>query len=134
MWETALRSRLKGDAAVAALVGTDRDGNLSIDWKVKPQRSPYPAVVLTNGGSDRSQSMAGFISLRRTRLRLRCSAENPAVAAALREAVIAAVVAEAVVDGVTFARAQNIDHYDGTEATDTGLIHQEFISLDLWHS
>lgn len=126
--ETALRSRLKDDAAVAALAST------RIDWGVRPQGSPLPAIVLTNVFDDRSQHMAGFDGFRTTRVQIDCYAASKADAVALREAALNAVVPAATKSGVTFLRAQGISVLDRGEQAETGFIHRELIDLQLWHN
>lgn len=125
--ETALRARMKDDAAVAAIVGS------RIDWGVRPQGSILPAIVLTNVFDDRSQHMAGFIAARQTRVQIDCYAATKAAAVELREAVIAAVVPPASKSGVTFQRAQGISVLDRGEHTEAGFIHRELIDLQIWH-
>jgi hypothetical protein len=126
--ETALRTRLKNDAGVSALVGT------RIDWSVRPQGSITPCVVLTMIADNRDQHFQGFAGFRSTRIQIDCYAATKAAAVALREAVIAAVVPEATVSGVTFLRAFINTVLDRGDQTETGFIHRELIDLNCWHN
>lgn len=126
--EIALRARLLADAGVSALAGT------RVDWGVRPQGTTAPCIVLTTVSDTRSQHMAGFDGYRTTRVQLDCYALKKADAVALREAVIAALIGEAVQSGVTFLRAFVNTVVDRGEHTETGFIHREQIDLNLWHN
>jgi len=126
--ETALRARLKNDAGVSALAGS------RIDWSMRPQGTSSPCVVLTTIFDERDQHFQGFASYRSTRVQIDCYAATKAVAVALREAVIAAVVPEATSSGVTFLRAFINTVLDRGEQTETGFIHRELIDLNCWHN
>jgi hypothetical protein len=125
--ETALRTRLKNAAGVSTIVGT------RIDWTERPQRSAYPAVVLTLVSDVRSQHMAGFDTFRPTRVQIDCFATTAAQKVSLREAVIAAIVPAATQSGVEFLRAQDISVTDRSKNTETGFVHQDLIDLTIWH-
>lgn len=126
--ETALRARLKDDVAVAALVAN------RIDWGVRPQGSPLPAIVLTIVADNRRQHMAGFDTFRSTRVQVDCYAATKAEAVQLREAVLDAIVPAAVHSGVEFLRAFLNTVLDRGEQTAAGFIHRELIDASLWHN
>jgi hypothetical protein len=126
--ETALRARLKADAGVFALVGS------RVDWSVRPQGTSSPCIVLTVIADLRDQHFQGFAGFRSTRVQIDCYAATKAVAVSLREAVIAAVVPEATVSGVTFLRAFINTVLDRGDQTETGFIHRELIDLNCWHN
>lgn len=125
--ETALRTRLKDDAGVSAIVGT------RIDWDERPQRSAYPAVVLEMAVDNRTQHMAGFDTFRSTRIQINCLAQTAAQKITLREAVIAAIAPPATTGGVEFLRAQDITVIPRNENTDAGFVHRDLIDLKIWH-
>lgn len=125
-FETALRSRLKDDAGVSALVGT------RIDWAVRPQGSALPAIVLTMVHDDRGQHFEGFHSALQKRVQIDCYAKTRAEVAAMREAVLTAIVPQATKSGVSFLRAFVNDVLDRGSQTDTGFIHRDLIDLYFW--
>lgn len=125
--ETALRSRLKDDAGVSAIVGS------RVDWSVRPQGTSSPCVVMRVVADERSQHFAGFNDYRPTRVQIDCYAATRAVAVSLRDAVIAAVVPEATKSGVNFLRAFINTVLDRGDQTETGFIHRELIDLTIWH-
>jgi hypothetical protein len=126
--ETALRARLLADAGVLALAAT------RVDWGVRPQGTTAPCIVMTVVSDSRSQHMAGFDGFRATRVQIDCYALKKADAVALREAVITALVGEALQSGVSFLRAFINSVLDRGEQTETGFIHREMIDLQLWHN
>ena len=125
--ETALRSRLKDNAAVAAITG-------QIHWSVRPQGTALPAIVLTGVADDRSQHFTGLAGYRSTRVQIDCYAATKAQAVALREAVIAALVPAEVKGGVTFLRSFVNTVLDRGDQTETGFVHRELIDLTCWHN
>lgn len=125
--ETQLRARLKADSAVAAIVGT------RINWGVRPQGEAYPSLVLTLVSDGRPQSMGGLIECRETLVQFDCYGTTRAQAAALREAVIAAITPAATVSGVKFIRSfvdtvRNLDAH-----TDTGIVFRDSVDARVWH-
>jgi len=125
--ETALRKRLLDDAAVKAIVST------RVDWAVRPEKAPFPAIVLTLVSDDRSQNFEGFNGFRQTRVQVDCYALEYGQAVTLREAAIAVLVPEATVSGVTFLRAFINNVLDRGDQTETGFIHRQLIDLSIWH-
>lgn len=126
--ETALRTRLKNNAGVSALVGT------RIDWGVRPQNAALPCIVLTIVADQRPQHMGGLMDSRATRVQIDCYGQTRASAVALREAVIAAILPQATVSGVTFQRAF-IDTVRNIDAqTDTGVVFRDMIDAQIWHN
>lgn len=126
-FETALRQRLKDDATVAAIVGT------RIDWTLRPQATPLPALVLLIVSDDRSQNMSGFNGYRPTRVQIDAYGRTRAEVVALREASIAAVIPEATVGGTSFLRSFVNTIVDRGENLDTGFVHRDLIDLNIWH-
>lgn len=126
-FEPALRTRLKDDTAVAAIVGT------RIDWTVRPQGSALPAVVLQIIADGRPQHMQGFQRFRETRVQIDCFATTRAAASALSAAVIAAITPAAEVSGTAFRRAFIDTVRDLGANTDTGFVHRDSIDALIWH-
>lgn len=130
-FETALRSRLKDDATVAGIVGS-YEGHPSIDWKERPEKHPFPAIVLEVVFGDRSQHMAGFNTFQPYRTQFRCTAEDPKTAAELRNAVIACIAPATVKADMEFLRAQSINHFGRTEKSIPATLHHEFVEAEIW--
>lgn len=132
--ETALRRRLMGAAPVTQLTAT-WEGFPCIFWSVRPDKSPYPAIVLTLVYDDHSQNADGFNTFRYSRVQVDCYAEDYPTVAALRNAVIAAVVPEPTetIQGVRFLRAFVNTVVDRGDQTDTGFVHRQLLDVTVWH-
>jgi hypothetical protein len=126
-FDVALRARLKADANVSTIVGT------RIDWDERPQRSAYPAIVLELASDPRPQNMGGLDAFRSTRIWINCFAITAAGKAALREAVIAAVLPEATQDDVHFRRSFINNVINRSENTETGFVHRDLVDVTIWH-
>lgn len=131
--ETALRKRLLNAPTVTSLVGTWK-ALPCIFWSVRPETSPFPAIVLTLVSDDRSQNFDGFNGYRPTRVQIDCYAQEYSHAASMREAVIAATVSPATALGVEFLRAFVNTVLDRGDQTDTGFVHRQLIDLTIWHN
>lgn len=125
--ETALRARLVADASVAALVGT------RVYWRIRPQGSDLPAIVLTIISDPRPQHLEGFQDLRATRVQIDCMAATFAELVALREAAIAAVVPAGVTDDTRFCRGEINNVIPKGEDTATAWVFGEAIDATIWH-
>lgn len=125
--ETQLRSRLLASSPVTAIVGT------RVNWGVRPQGEAYPSIVLTLVADGRPQHMVGLIDLRETRVQIDCYGTTRAQVAALREAVISAIVPTATVSGVYFQRAFINTVRTMDAHTDTGLVFRDMIDAQIWH-
>lgn len=127
-FKTAIRTRIKDDAAVAAIAGAN------IYWSARPQGSPYPAVVLTTVFAEEPQHFSGYSSnLKRSAVQIDCYASTQKEAADLRQAVVAAIVPEATAGGVTFQRAFP-DWRDDVRQTSTGEVYREIIEAEFRHN
>lgn len=126
-FEGALRDRLKNAAPVAAIVGT------RIDWTVRPEGAPLPAIVLQIVSDARSQHMGGFDAYRATRVQVDCYANTRAAVVTLREAVIAALAPGADQGGVSFLRSFVNNVIDRGENTSTAFVHRDLIDITIWH-
>lgn len=125
--ETQLRSRLLASSPVTAIVGT------RVNWGVRPQGEVYPSIVLSLVADGRPQHMGGLIDLRETRVQIDCYGTTRAQVAALREAVISAIVPTATVSGVYFQRAFINTVRTMDAHTDTGLVFRDMIDAQIWH-
>lgn len=81
--KAALRSRLLADATIAGLVGT------RIDWGLRPQGKPLPAITLTLIPTPRDYHMGGAQRTQFYRVQIDCWAATYLSADAVRHAVIA---------------------------------------------
>lgn len=127
-FDQAVAARLLGDEEVAALV------DARVDWERLPQGSPMPAIVLTIVVDERPQTFKRFQATRGTATQIDCYAATKPGSVALRDAVLAAVVAPATIGGVRFQRAQDVSlrrNYEKREATER---YREIIDLTLWHN
>ena len=127
-FEPALAKRLLNDPAVAAKVGT------RIDWDRLTQGAPLDAIVLETVADVRPQHFGGFQKVRGTPVLIHCWSKTKAGAVALRNAVLAAVVPAALVDGVRFQRAQDVGATPTYERTATDERYREIIQITLWHN
>lgn len=130
--EPAVAARLLAAPDVTSIAGQ------RIGWL---QRLATPCVSLTIVSDPRPQHYRGFQRVRQTDIQADCWADNPGAAAALREAVIAALVPAATRNGVTFqrGRVENIRH--GAEREPAGsagrpdaVLYRESIDFILTHN
>lgn len=134
-FEGALRTRLLNDAPVMALVGRNPgDNGASIDWKVRRQGSPLPALVLQNISDLMPQTHDGFDAVRPTRVQVKCLGGNATAAIALRKAAIAALTPTGTFSGVFFERARIDGSRDLSAQTETGFVHCEAIDFIFRHN
>ena len=124
--EAALRTRLKNDAGVTAIVGN------RIDWDERPQATAYPALVLETVVGIDDQHMQGF-TLQETRIQFNCFAADKKTAVALRDAVKAAIAPPATVGGVEFMRAQRIERRQAPRNTNTDFVNREILEATFFH-
>ncbi len=125
MFEAGLRARLKNSDAVTAFAPT-------IDWEVRPQGQPLPALVLLIVSDLRDQHFKGF-TLRETRTQIDVMANTADAKVRLRNAVLATVVPAASLGNVTFQRATGVTVRSRSENTDSeGFIHRDVIDLTFW--
>jgi hypothetical protein len=119
----ALRSRITGAATTA---GT------RVYWVDRPQAAALPAVTLQIVSDPRPQHLKGFNPLRRTLVQIDCWASSYGAGAALKDAVLAAVVPEATGNGIRFDRAIVESSDDGGEKAGEVFVHRQRIDLAVW--
>jgi hypothetical protein len=132
--EAAVRSRLIGNEAVAAIVGE------RVDWdepteaaQLREGEPAFPRIVLTIVFQRRPQHMTGFTALIDTIVQVDCQARTATEANDLRDAAIAAIAPSGVFAGVRFNRATNVTPRTLNERTDAGFIHRQSVEATLWH-
>lgn len=126
-WETATTGRLLDAPTVAGLVET------RVDWTVRQQGAPLPAIVLELITDPRPQTHDGADSIRWSRVRAKCLAETRAGAVALREEVIATLVPAGEFGGVWFDNSYVDQVRDLGGDTETGFVHCDGVDFILWH-
>lgn len=97
--EAALRARLIGDTAVAALVGS------RVSWVQRPQAADYPAITLQMIDDPREQHLKGVQTLQKALVQIDVWATTHKQGWTIKEAVIAALLPEATQSGVKFWRS-----------------------------
>lgn len=125
--EEALVVRVDADSTLAGLIGTRRY------WGIAPQNAPFPRVVMTVISDMRDQHMTGFNSLWETRVQIDAYAETRMEAMALREALIAALIPDAILTGHRFDRAHINFITDRGEDITTKYVHRQLLDISFWH-
>lgn len=120
--EGAFRSRLLAEP-VATIIEN------RVYWVDRPQGKALPDVTLSVVSTVREEHMKGFQALQFVRVRADCRGATYAEAKALSEAVIAAAVPPATVNGINFRRASVIGPRDRGENTAAGFIHNKQIEF-----
>jgi hypothetical protein len=126
-FETALAGRLLDAPDVVARVGT------RVDWEVRVQGAPVPAITLETVTDMRPQTFRGLQRARWTRVQINVWAGSKKDATEIRELVIATLLPATNVGGVQFQRAQDVAVLPRPERTPTEQIYREIIDLTLWH-
>jgi hypothetical protein len=126
--QTELRARLLADSTISGLVGT------RVDWGVRPQGKPLPAITLILASDTRDQTMAGVQATQGPLIQIDCWAETYAATVTLREAVVALISTPATQGSSKFLGAANINAIDLPEKVDTGIVHRSVIRANIWHT
>lgn len=129
-------ARLLTDPAVSGIA------DQRVNWGLRPQGEPLPAVTLQVVSDPRPAHLKGFDGARATRLQCDCWAETLTQALALARAVIAALKDPATVSGKKFGNALVDGQRDlgetvgsGSDARASGtFIHRQSVDLIIWHS
>lgn len=125
-FETDLRTRLLADPTIAGLVGT------RIYWKIRPQNSALPAIVLGTVYGARVQSHDGPIDTQGNRIQIDCLATTKAAAINLRNAVIAEIELPGITGDTEFQGGFVNLYRDDAQDTASGVVHTEMIDATLW--
>jgi hypothetical protein len=126
-WQIALRSRLQTAGPLVALI-TDR-----VYWKLRPQGSPLPAVVLTLVSDPRPRTMKAPVGYRASRIWIDCVADSRAVATQMSDAVLATIEGDGSFFGRRFGPPIDVIVTDKGEKTETGFTHCDRIECRIWH-
>lgn len=121
--QAALRTRLLADPTISGLVGT------RIDWGLRPQGKPLPAISLTIISTPRDYTMAGAQTTQFYRVQIDCWAATYKSANDVRDAVIA----ELEPASGEFLGSFVVRNSDFPEKTDTGEIHRASIDFKVTH-
>jgi hypothetical protein len=123
--EEALTAHLLASPALAALVGSE------IHWKLRPQGSPLPAVVLHLISGPGDYTTKARSSLTRNRVQVDCLSEDYLVAVRVSRAVVAA--ADAIAGQAGFQAAFVEGERDTLTGTNTDTHTDPIVgrSLDL---
>jgi Protein of unknown function (DUF3168) len=127
-WQIALRSRLLAAGPLIALVGK------RIDWKLRPQGSALPAIVLTLVSDPRPRMMKGPIDYRSSRVWIDCVADTRAKCTQMSDAVLAVIEPNGLFSGVRFGPPTDVSVMDKGEKTETGFTHCDRIEARIWHN
>lgn len=125
--EAGLRARLIADPQVAALA-MDR-----VSWVQRPQEDKLPAVTLQTVGAARRQTFGGVGATQQARVQADVWATTHVAAAALREAVIAALLPAAEAGGFVFQRAFAEVRETGEQGA-TRFVHRQIIDFRFTYS
>lgn len=125
-FEVDLRARLVNDATIAGMVGT------RIYWKIRPQNTDLPAIVLGTVSGRREQVMDGPMGTQGTRVQIDCMATSKGAAIALRNAVFALVEGRGTQGATTFQGGFVNLYRDTVDDTVDGVIHTEMVDATVW--
>lgn len=126
--QTDLRALLLANATVSANCGS------RVDWGVRPQGKPLPAITLLLVSDTRDQTLGGVQTTQGPLVQVDCWAETYSAMVTLREAVITLLATPVVQSGTRFLGAQNINTQDLSEKTDTGMVFRAMIRATVWHT
>ena len=125
--QAALRSRLLGNATVAAAVST------RIDWGQRPQGSPYPAIVLQTISDPRPVHLKDYEATRSTLVQMDVYALTYSAALSIARAAIAVLKVPATVSGKVFGPTFVDGQRDTVEPSGTTNIHRQSVDFNIWH-
>jgi hypothetical protein len=128
-FETDLTARLRADATVAGIVGT------RIYWKIRPQNSGLPAIILGTVYGARDQHFEGPMGTQGNRIQIDCMTDGNSAkiaAIALRNAVLT-VIESPGTEGDTEFQGGLVNLYrDAVADTASGVVHTETIDATIW--
>ena len=125
-FEIDLRARLANDPTVSGLVGT------RIYWKIRPQGTDLPAIILSMVSGQRDQVMSGPMGTQGNRVQFDCMTSSKSAAIALRNSVLALIEAKASHGATTFQGGFVSLYRDTAEDTVDGVVHNEMIDATIW--
>ena len=121
--EGALRARI----VAATTSASDR-----VSWDERPQASALPAVTLQMINGARTQHLKGYDSVQRSLVQIDCWGASFAVAKALMDAVLAAVIPEASASGIRFDRAIEDRRGSGVDRAGDASVFRQSADIGFW--
>lgn len=118
----------------ARIVAAGTSAGSRVYWDERPQGSALPAVVLTMIDDSREQHLKGFQSVQRASVQLDFYGETKAVAKALKDATLAAVIPENTSNGIAFGRAIEDRAASGSERSGDKTVFRHRVDLGVWWS
>lgn len=130
--ETALRARLKADAAFVA-AGSNR-----IEWEEQPQDKPtspwpLPHTTLTVISDIRPEHLKGYDAARPTRVQADCRATTAKAAKAMARALITALIPTGTINGHVFGRTKAEGPRPLNETVNGATVFRQSVDLIIWH-
>jgi hypothetical protein len=126
-FEGAVRGRILTTAATLHLADN------RVTWGGRPQDAGLDAITLHVISDPRPQHLKGFQDLRETLVQIDCDAVSHRRAKILADAVVDALVPEAVFGGITFDRSHVDDvRTGGTQTSTNGYVYRRSIDLRVW--
>lgn len=122
--QVALRSRLKGDAGVSALVGP------RVYWGDRPQGSALPAIVLNLISDGRGYLMQGADATQQYRVQIDIYGSTYAAMDAVRGAVVTCLE----LTSGSFQPSFVMRNSDLEESTDTALLYRASMDFKITYS
>ena len=116
----------------ARITGAATSAGTRVYWVDRPQAAALPAVTLQIVSDPRPQHLKGFDSKFGTLVQIDCWGDSYGAVAALKEAVLAAVVPENTSNGIVFDRAMIETTRDLGERTETKFVHRASIDVTVW--
>lgn len=129
-WQDALRARILAAPPVAALVGN------RVNWSTRPQRDPWPCLVLTLISDPWPVEYAGLTAFRESRVQVDVMAMAPETVRAIRSGLIPAIHPPVRwASGVTIGPCRPVNVTDRTERSSAGdTVFREQIDFLIWHN
>lgn len=120
----ALVARAKADAGLSAIFGS------RVFWRVAPQSTSYPFLILTVVGGERPQNIDGFEDMATATVQASSFAKSYGTSRAGAEAAITALVPEGEVDDIVFWRGGADEPVDlGAQSESEGFIYHAAVDL-----
>ncbi|HEY8604724.1 tail completion protein gp17 [Tsuneonella suprasediminis] len=127
-FEADLRSRLVNDAAVSGMV------DQRVYWKIRPQNSVLPAIILNITAGQRAQVMGGVMGTQGNRVQFDCMASSKEAAIALRDAAFNLIEMPGFSGDTTFQGGFVNLYRDAAADVIGGVVHTEMIDVTIWYN
>jgi Protein of unknown function (DUF3168) len=126
-FQTGIRTRLLANPAVSAAVAT------RVDWGMRPQGAPFPAIVLQTLDDPRPVHLKGYQNVRSTLVQMDVYAVTYASALTIARAAIDALKAHVTISGKVFAACFVERQRDFVDDTGTQRLHRQLVDFNVWH-